>query len=304
MATVSKTRPESLRVIAALPTPFASDGRLDLEAAGKLFSSVAASGVDGVFIGGTTGEFVALRPEERMALVEVAMECCPEVDVYPHIGASSAWEASRLAQHAAQAGATRAAAVTPYYFPVVDAEIEHYYREVTAAARPMDLFGYSIPAFAGNGIEASLLERLLAIPNFRGVKTSIQDLSVLRDLVRVANGLGLVYVGNDRLIAEGIGIGAAGMVSGPASAVPEPYLALANALARGDDQRAECARDLIDLVASETGGGNIALIKLALEIRGLPGGRTRVPFPAPVVSDARRLEKLIEHVNTQLGARL
>ncbi len=302
MAMMSETRPERMRVIAAVPTPFASDGRLDLEAAGDLFGSIAASGVDGVFIGGTTGEFVALTSDERMTLVEVALECCPGIDVYPHVGAASAWEASRLAQHAVQAGATRAAAVTPYYFPVRDAEIEHYYREVTAAARPMDLFGYSIPAFAGNGIEASLLERLLAIPNFRGIKTSIQDLDVLRDLVRVANGCGLVYVGNDRLISEGLRAGAVGMVSGPASAVPEPYLALADALARGDDQRAECARDLIDLVVNETGGGNIALIKVALEVRGLPGGPTRVPFPTTTALEASRLENLIEHVNMRLGA--
>lgn len=290
-------------MIAALPTPFASDGELDLEAWRDLCDAVAASGVDGVFVGGTTGEFVALAPDERRALVEVALEHCAGIEVYPHVGAASAWEAARLAEHAARSGATRMAAVTPYYFRASAPELELYYRAV-AAAGSIDLFGYSIPALAGNGIDAALLGRLLAIPNFRGVKASLEDADAVRELIRAAAGRGHVYVGNDRLAVEGFRTGARGLVSGPAAAVPEPYLALAGALGDGDRPRAERACRLIDLVASETGGGDVALIKLALEVRGLPGGRTRVPFPAPSVEDARRLEKLLGRVSAELGASL
>lgn len=300
---VSERRPERPAVIAALPTPFASDGGLDLEAWRDLCDAIAASGVDGVFVGGTTGEFVALAPDERRALVEVALERCAGIEVYPHVGAASAWEAARLAEHAARSGATRMAAVTPYYFRASSPELNLYYREV-AAAGSIDLFGYSIPALAGNAIDAALLGRLLAIPNFRGVKVSLQDADAVRELICAAAGRGHVYVGNDRLAAEGLRTGATGLVSGPAAAVPEPYLALAGALADGDQPRAERARRLIDLVASETGGGDVALIKLALEVRGLPGGRTRVPFPAPSIEDARRLEKVLECVSVELGASL
>ena len=297
---MTASHPGRPTVIAAMPTPFASDGRLDLEAAADLLASVAASGLDGVFVGGTTGEFVALRPDERRALVEVALERCAGLEVYPHVGAASAWEASHLAEHAVRVGATRLAAVTPYYFPAEPPEIERYYGEVVAASGPAQVYGYSIPTLATNRIDADLLGRLLAIPSFRGVKASVPDIETVRELITASSGRGLVYVGDDRLAAEGLRAGATGLVSGPASALPEPYLALARALAEGDEPGVLRARDLIELVARELGGGNIALIKLALEILGRPGGPTRIPSRRPALEDRRRLERLLDRIRHEL----
>ena len=58
-------------VVAAAVTPLRDDGnRIDAAAVGRLVDHLAAGGVRGVFVAGTTGEFTALTVEERMALTQ------------------------------------------------------------------------------------------------------------------------------------------------------------------------------------------------------------------------------------------
>lgn len=297
MAVISHTRPS---VLAAVPTPFAADGTLNVESAADLYASVAASGVDGMFVVGTNGEFPALSLDERRLLVELALEKGSGIAVFPHVGAASSWEAVQLAEHAVESGATRVAAVTPYYYAASNPELEGYYRSVAAAAGGREVYGYSIPSRAGNQIDGELLRRLLAIPSFAGVKVSIPRAETVRELIEVAGERACIYSGSDAVARDALFAGARGIVSGPASAVPGPYVALADAIEAKDHERAQQAQELIDLIA-RTIGGNIALVKLALEIQGLPGGHTRAPLPRPSREDRLQIERAIETVDRALG---
>src|ERR1035438_204646 len=102
-------------VIAAVPTPFDPDGALDLASARRLFASVAGFDVEALMVAGTTGEFPALTIEERQQLFGVALDVAGPDRVMAHVGASSAYEAVALTNAACTAGATRLAAITPYY---------------------------------------------------------------------------------------------------------------------------------------------------------------------------------------------
>jgi dihydrodipicolinate synthase/N-acetylneuraminate lyase/predicted neuraminidase len=292
-----RTRPT---VVAAVPTPFTIRGEVDLEAATELFSAVAASGVDGMFVAGSTGEFPALSMEERKTLTELALDSSGTILVFPHVGAASSWEASRLAAHAVEAGAEQMAAVTPYYWASADPELEAYFAAVAAAADGKKVYGYSIPAVAQNRISGDLLRRLKNLPNFAGVKVSIPSVDAIRELVKASDEHTSIYVGDDATAFEGLRAGAHGLVTGPGSAIPGPYIALAEAMAIQDTEKAERAKALIDMVVEHI-RGNIRLIKLALDLQGLPGGATRAALPEPSTEDRRRLERLIEHVSDAVG---
>ena len=62
-----------VRNLAAVATPFAADGSLDLEAFGAHVEWLREAGLDGVFVAGTTGEGVLLEQDEVAALVERAV---------------------------------------------------------------------------------------------------------------------------------------------------------------------------------------------------------------------------------------
>ena len=59
-------------ITAPLLTPFQRDGQVDYAGYTRLASYVTRSGAHGVFVGGTTGEFVNLTLRERMGLLEAA----------------------------------------------------------------------------------------------------------------------------------------------------------------------------------------------------------------------------------------
>ncbi len=64
---------------------------------------------------GTTGEFPALEDSERLSLIELALAEAGPDRVIAHVGAADARHCARLASAASARGATRLAAITPYY---------------------------------------------------------------------------------------------------------------------------------------------------------------------------------------------
>ena len=107
-------------VLSAVPTLFGASGELDADANRALYK-LAAGLVDGLFVAGTTGEFPALEDSERLALFELALAELGPDRVIAHIGAPDARHAARLARAAVALGATRIAAITPYYLPATNA---------------------------------------------------------------------------------------------------------------------------------------------------------------------------------------
>ena len=101
----------------ATVTPFRVDGELDTDALAPLFDRLRSAGVDGVFVNGTTAEFVALDDDERATTIAAALGVFGPDRVIAHVGAADARHASRLARRAVDLGAHRLAAITPYYLP-------------------------------------------------------------------------------------------------------------------------------------------------------------------------------------------
>ena len=64
------------------------------------------------------------------------------------------------------------------------------------------------------------------------------------------------------------------------SAFPRPFVELRDALHRGDDQAVETAQARVEQ-AGAAAGGNVALIKAALALRGVPAGPTRMALDPP-----------------------
>ena len=77
-------------VITAVPTAFATDGSVDMESSRAILEFVGASGNEGAFVLGTTGEFAALSVAERNELAALAVEVLGErMRVIVHVGGAS-----------------------------------------------------------------------------------------------------------------------------------------------------------------------------------------------------------------------
>ncbi|GII57889.1 N-acetylneuraminate lyase [Planotetraspora thailandica] len=281
------------KILTAAPVGFAADGTLDLAASRRILRFVAASGVDGAFTLGTTGEFPSLERAERRALVELGAEELGGVENVVHVGASSAREVLDLIGDARGCGARSVAAITPYYLPTTDAAVLNFFEQISAAADGMDVYVYVFTARTGVVVSDDLLARIAELPNVRGAKISDEPLSRLdRYRAAVPDDFDL-FAGADALLAATQEHGLAGVISSVASAFPEPFVRLRSALAQSDSTAAEAAQKQVDHVVDLT-AGNPARLKAALRMRGIDAGYTRMAVEQPSDSMLAELRRAVE----------
>jgi 4-hydroxy-tetrahydrodipicolinate synthase len=264
-------------VFSAVPTLFDSDGEVDLEANRALYKH-AAGLLDGLFIAGTTGEFPALDDAERLALIELALaEAGPE-RVIAHVGAPDARHSARLARSAVALGATRLAAITPFYLPVRPDELTAHFGQVREAAPDVELYAYIFPERTGLRVPPPLLAAVASAAGLAGAKLSGSAAAELAGYVAAAPGLRF-FSGDDSNPAATMRAGGAGVISGRSSAYPEIYAALVAALRSGDEEAA--ARYQLDLDRIVALGASIGRLKHALQLRGLGGSTARMTVDPP-----------------------
>jgi 4-hydroxy-tetrahydrodipicolinate synthase len=250
-------------VIAAVPTLFGVDGAVDLAANRALYVHVSGL-LDGMLVAGTTGEFPSLTDEERLSLVSLALEVAGPSRVIAHVGAPSAFQAARLAQAATALGATRLAAITPYYLPVRPDEVFAYYLAVRKSVPSATLYAYIFPERTGVHVTAQQFATVADEAGLAGAKLSGSASDLVSSFAAAAPGLDF-YCGDDSSPSRSLAAGAAGVISGRSSAFAEVYAA-------GDQARID------EIVAL---GASIGRIKHAIALRGFGRAAARMPVGPP-----------------------
>ena len=281
---------EPTTLVSAVPVPFAANGDLDVDGQKKLLGHLKDVGIGGVFIAGTTGEFTALDDDERATVLSAALEAYGADSVYVHVGAAAARQAESLAAQAVALGATRLAAITPFYLPSGPAALIDYYRRLDAVAGDARIYVYLYAALTGTTVTPDQLAELATIPSVAGAKISGEATSQVLQYVRAVPDGFEVYSGNDIEFGDFVRAGGTGAVSGVSSVFPRPFLDLADALRRSDDEAATAAQERVKQAVAAANGADIALLKAGLSVQGLPAGPTRVAIdqPSPAQLEAMR----------------
>lgn len=232
----------------ALATPFRDDERIDYSAWQALIDAQIAAGVDGLFVGGSTGEFFAQDLEERtVALRFVRQAAARRVPVYANVGCITTRDTVRLA-HAAQAeGIGVLAVVTPYYVKPSQAELAEHYIEVCRAVS-LRVLAYNFPQHGGVEILPETVAQIARqCENLAGVKDSSGSMERLEGYLRAAPGRDFaVFIGPENLSAAGLAMGCAGVVSGSANIAPRLFVDLYRAVREGRAQEAARLQSLVD----------------------------------------------------------
>jgi len=209
--------------LAAAVTPLRDDGAaLDDEAFGPYLGFLAAAGLDGLLALGTTGEGILLSAEERRRAAELFLE--GPLPVIVHCGAQTTAETAALARHAAEHGAAGAAVISPPYYALDDEALLAHLAAAAQACAPLPFYVYEFKARSGYAVPVRVLERLREqAPSFAGLKVSDKPFDAVEPYL--IDGLD-VFVGAEELVLDGLERGAAGAVSGLASAFPEQVVTL------------------------------------------------------------------------------
>ncbi|HYX62206.1 MAG TPA: dihydrodipicolinate synthase family protein [Streptosporangiaceae bacterium] len=260
-------------VYSAVPTLFGPDGELDPGANRALYRLLTGL-VDGMLVAGTTGEFPSLEDAERLSLFELALAEAGPDRVIAHIGAPDARHAIRLARAAVALGATRIAAITPYYLPARPDELAGHYRRIRDAVPDPELYAYIFPERTGLAVAPSLFAEVAQAAGLAGAKISGSASADLAGYVAAAPGL-RIFSGNDANPWATMRAGGAGVISGRSSAYPEVYAALVKSTPESDPG----AQERLDRIVAL--GASIGRIKHALGVRGLAGTAARMTVDPP-----------------------
>jgi dihydrodipicolinate synthase/N-acetylneuraminate lyase len=218
--------------LAAAVTPLRDEGAaLDEDVFAPLCEFLAAGGLDGVLALGTTGEGILLSLDERRSAAEAFVAAAGPLTVAVHCGAQTTADTVALARHAAEAGAAAVAVIGPPYFALDDDALLAHFAAAADACAPLPFYLYEFAARSGYAVPVGVVERLRErAPNLRGVKVSDRPWDAFAPYL--LEGLD-VFVGPESLIEQGLRAGAAGVVSGLATAFPAEVVAAA----RGEADR-------------------------------------------------------------------
>jgi dihydrodipicolinate synthase/N-acetylneuraminate lyase len=298
-------------IIPPLVTPLLDASTLDRAGAERLIEHVLGGGVHGLFILGTTGEGPGVDPAVRREFVTLACgQVRGRVPVLVGITDTSFSESVALARYAAEAGASAVVVAPPPYFPTTPAELLGYIRRL-AAAIPLPLLLYNMPAHTKVFIDAPTVVEAALIPGVAGLKDSSGNLTYFHQVQRLLAGTPkfALLVGPEELLAASVLLGGHGGVNGGANLFPALYVQLYEAARAGDLPRVRCLHEQVITISTQlyavgrTAAGFVQVIKGALALSGICSGALAEPFrsfgPNATAELKRRLDQL-KHENMAL----
>lgn len=294
---------ERLRgVIIALPTPMTPDGSVDVAGVGRLVEWLIARDVDGIFACGTTGEGPLLDDEERVTVLRAAVTASAgRVPVVAQVGGMTTAGTIATAHRAAEAGVDALAVVAPFYFRHSEEALIAHFAAVLDAVPDHPVLLYNIPQNTGNPITPSVVRALLGQPNLVGMKDSTGDPYGLLLSSEAAGSDFRILVGADLMLPSILAMGWAGTISGPAAAVPEPYVALWQAASRGSWSEVTGAyRRVASACRMLHNGASVPHIKAALALREVIAPHVRPPLRPLAEGEMKELRTAVERVAGRL----
>jgi 4-hydroxy-tetrahydrodipicolinate synthase len=288
-------------VLTATVAPFDAEGAVELDRYRELCSFLVDNGSDGVVVNGTTGEASTLSDQERIALIEAALDAVGDrATVVAGTGTNSTAHSIELTQQAHAAGAHAVLVVTPYYNkPPQRGIVEHF--KAVAAATDRPVIAYNIPGRVVINIEPETMSVLAEIPNVKAAKQSNADLEQARHIVEL--GLDL-YAGDDDLVLPFVELGARGGVCVHTHIVGSQVKEMIRLAREGDLDGArridEELRPAIELIGVVTGP---IQIKAALNMLGHDVGGLRLPLVEASEEEQARIRSCLERLKLLEPAR-
>jgi len=292
--------------IPALTTPFGATGELDRGGWLELVEWAVSEGVHGIVVAGSSGEWFTLEASERIELFELAhRQAAGRVPVLGCCNALRPVESLRFAEAASEIGLDGIICAPPPYAVPNDDEIVAFYSWLGGrVALPLCLYNW--PRGTNVDMGAELLARLSEIESVVAVKNSTGSLAAfvkaffeLKDTIRIFG------FGTDELAITLLGSHGGDGTIGGGAVLGREHPAFFEAVWDGrlDDARRWGARDRAFFEFSmkpdfsPTFASAQAVMKAALNLRGLPGGYPRPPYLPLTAEQTERVRVFLERLD-------
>jgi N-acetylneuraminate lyase len=282
---------------AALITPYDADNKVSVSCLHRLVKHVKRQGIDGLYVGGSTGEGLLQSTEERSAIFSEVAEASEGSALIGHVGAISTQEAQSLAKRCAALGYDAVSAIPPIYFPHKKDAVIGYYKDILDAVPGTPLIIYNIPAMSGVSFSLDELGRLLELPNVIGIKQTSIDMYQMEQLSRLFPKA-LLLNGYDEMLLAGLVSGANGGVGSTYNVMGDRYLEMGAKLENGDVRAASAIQSSCNVIIDElVKVGVFSGLKYLLHRLGvIETPLCRKPLNSLSTGNAGRLDEIASHL--------
>jgi 4-hydroxy-2-oxoglutarate aldolase len=272
-----------------IPTPFDADGNLYAAKIRHNIEQWNRTPLAGYVVCGSTGESVALMPEEKLQLWELAASAMAGSDklLMAGTGVESVRETVWLTNKAAAMGYKVAMVRTPHYYKNLLARPESqlvYFRSVADQAK-IPLMIYNWPQATGLDIPAEVVAKLSEHPNIVAIKESSGSIEKILRMLRECESGFQVLAGSAPALYPSLMAGASGAVLAYASAAPYSCVAIHEAVRTREYAAALDWQNRIGHAATlVTVTHGIPGLKHAMDLNGYYGGPPRLPLLPPTLA--------------------
>jgi N-acetylneuraminate lyase len=187
-------------IYSALLVSFDENGKVNEKGLREIIRhNIDTMKIDGLYVGGSTGENFMLSTEEKREIFRIAKdEAKDSIKLIAQVGSINVFESVELAQYATELGYDAISAVTPFYYKFTFDEIKDYYNTIINSVDNR-LIIYSIPALTGVNMSVAQFGELFENEKIIGVKFTAADFFLLERL-RKAYPEHLIYAGFDEMM--------------------------------------------------------------------------------------------------------
>lgn len=234
--------------------------------------------VDGLYVGGSTGENFMLSTEEKKRVFEIAKdEAKNDVKLIAQVGSINLNEAVDLAKFATDLGYDCLSAVTPFYYKFDFSEIKNYYETIINSV-DNNMIIYSIPFLTGVNMSLEQFAELFENDKIIGVKFTAADFYLL-ERMRKEFPDKLIYAGFDEMLLPATVLGVDGAIGSTFNVNGARAKKIFNLAKEGNVKEAlEIQHITNDFITDVLSNGLYQTLKLILTEQGVDAGYCKQPM--------------------------
>lgn len=264
----------------ALVTPFRKQETIDFTRLEGIINHIITSGADYIVALGTTSEAATMTDNERSALRDYIIETVDgRVPIVLGMGGNNTRQIADTIVRTNFDGISGILSVAPYYNKPNQKGLVQHFSHV-AEVSPVPVILYNVPGRTGVNMTAeTTLQIANEWSNVVAIKEASGNLSQVMEIIRNKPAQFQVISGDDALTYPMIALGAVGVISVIANAMPEEMSTMVRLALKGDWKKAlPMHYRMLPLMNALFDEGNPTGVKELMEIKGLLANNLRLPL--------------------------
>lgn len=270
------------KLYSALMTAFNDDDTINEQGIREMVRyNIDVNHIDGLYVGGSTGESFMLSTDEKKLVYKTAFEeNNGAVDLIAQVGSVNVSEAKELAKYVTELGYKTISAVPPFYYHFTFDQIKNYYDEILDGI-DTQLIIYSIPALSGVSLSLDQFASLFDNPKIVGIKYTNNDFLLLERLTERFPEK-TIYYGTDETLLSALALGVDGAIGSTYNLNAPRAKQEIEAFEAGDmDKALKLQHETNDYIMDVIDNDLYPTIKLLFAEKGVNAGVCKSPMSKP-----------------------